>query len=674
MSTSHTFNIDAIVALSADFYDIDKLLNAYKQTSFLQLNNWQRFEFIHTQILDWIKNFTKPVFILPTLLDILDQINKLQLLSIELNLAIFEFWLNNYAYLNAQENYEIRGKITGKWIERSHYQYIFPIGTGKIYEGSHIVAAHLSPDIDTMTASFWGWMDAFSARLGNALHRWSLPGGPPKTPLTNLFTKLIHPSLFALCGQLSNAITINSLDLITHIDNAHRDGNSTLNHPTNSLRLTSNLDEIRQKMADNAFLSVTIPDEKGKEFPVGVIRAGDIHKHKLGTASLRDFCNLEEIKLPTYIQVISAIDHHRCSIKTLEAPTIMIADVQSANVLLAEQAFIINDKYSYGGISEEQLNKQIEQLSSITTTPSNTRVLQRLLQRRLAYARATHFYIHPKRELVEYLSFLYAILDDTDLLAKATMRDVDCVAKLLNRISSLQAERELEIINFDHLALNSDYTKLAVAHILQHKDVFAIYEHIYALRESETEQDLQASLNGENSHIFMDVKEQNGCARIGQTKLFKSNFPFFLAHATAFRSIWHDQSYTAYQHHNRINLHIHMLSTIANAQEMHTNKVGPYEHNDELWFWIAPEEIAIQNLQSFLQKFAQGCQELQKTFSFEFVGMHSNNYVQIFSSIFPEVPYKITEPTIDKSVAIVRFKAGVINSRKAMITPHLPSV
>ena len=34
---------------------------------------------------------------------------------------------------------------------------------GKIYEGTHFVTAHKSPDLDTTIASFWGWLDAFAA-------------------------------------------------------------------------------------------------------------------------------------------------------------------------------------------------------------------------------------------------------------------------------------------------------------------------------------------------------------------------------------------------------------------------------------------------------------------------------------------------------------------------------
>ena len=47
------------------------------------------------------------------------------------------------------------------------------------------------------------------------------------------------------------------------------------------------------------------------------------------------------------------------------------------------------------------------------------------------------FFIHPAREFREYLCFLHAILDDTDLLTKVSSRDLECVAQFLNRLKSL---------------------------------------------------------------------------------------------------------------------------------------------------------------------------------------------------------------------------------------------
>ena len=55
---------------------------------------------------------------------------------------------------------------------------LFPIGMGKMYPGSHFVTAHGSPDLDTTVASFWGWVDAFAARVAEGLQYGMFPAGP----------------------------------------------------------------------------------------------------------------------------------------------------------------------------------------------------------------------------------------------------------------------------------------------------------------------------------------------------------------------------------------------------------------------------------------------------------------------------------------------------------------
>ena len=69
---------------------------------------------------------------------------------------------------------------------------------GKVYEGSHFVAAHRSPDLDTTIASFWGWVDAFGARVSYGLHIWNIPSGPSKNQVENqlLFKDLFGENIF----------------------------------------------------------------------------------------------------------------------------------------------------------------------------------------------------------------------------------------------------------------------------------------------------------------------------------------------------------------------------------------------------------------------------------------------------------------------------------------------
>ncbi len=77
----------------------------------------------------------------------------------------------------------------------------------------------------------------------------------------------------------------------------------------------------------------------------------------------------------------------------------------------------------------------------IPTRPSPHRILLKLLQRReVAHASST-FFIHPDREALEYLHFLYAILDDTDLLSKVSTVDLECVAALFKSTQNLAVEK-----------------------------------------------------------------------------------------------------------------------------------------------------------------------------------------------------------------------------------------
>ena len=85
------------------------------------------------------------------------------------------------------------------WVNISHatnIKFFFPLAWVKVYSGTHFITAHLSPDVDTMIASFWGWMDAFGARIGTGLHLWCLPGGPPDSPFTSIFRDMFGSGLF----------------------------------------------------------------------------------------------------------------------------------------------------------------------------------------------------------------------------------------------------------------------------------------------------------------------------------------------------------------------------------------------------------------------------------------------------------------------------------------------
>lgn len=849
------------------FPNIEETIQSFRLPQFAKLPLRKRFKQINQTLYQLIREIPSPSFALGAVLDYCEKINKEKLLSENYDLSTFEFWLNNFSELSDQENSLIRGKIIGKHIPRSEYQAFFPIGMGKTYFGTHFITAHTSPDVDTMIASFWGWMDAFAARVGSGLHQWCLPGGPPDSPFSGILSEIFGKGFFSGLARPGTALTLTARDLTTQKqftkaladtqistiahgphegaiilvsehggylgdwrssdveyvrqiivliksclhwfeNNLHtqlitlfaktdltvkdlrvfnaaifdvkikdsepvqdfndkqkndlnelfhkvldmegglectfRDFNAALSKlsingmtafqkeveslpsakifdqtgklkenrpqifnylkdlikqldeaifevrtyverldvvlhikykvlgmPYTFITQHSDVDEIRQKMVNRDFLTVNIQEQDGSLFPVGIVRASDLRDQGLGTVSLRDFCNLEEMKMAPYLDVISVVDHHKSSLKTLSVPTALIGDAQSCNVLIAEQMFAINDKYSLGGMTTEQIENQISENTKEATNSSRTRILQKLLQRRIAAGNKSGFAIHPAREYIEYYSCLQAIIDDTDLLTKVSQRDLDCVAQLLNRLKSLSSEREMEIIAFDDLPMDKNFVKASAMRILQQEDMYALYSQIYMLRESEVQENLSLCEKGKPSNIFLDTKEQNGCARVGQTKMFSSNFPFFFEHAKHIREIWLDRSQEVFKEKTEIDLHLHMISTIPSAHEVYHNQIGPYKHQDELWIWIPVTQAGCRHLNSFLSGFQYTMKNYKNSMSLEFIGAPPAEFMEIFEHHFPEIPLKITCSEAEP-FAILSYPAGSVNSRKSMISPNLP--
>ncbi len=852
------------------FSNLDLVINSFQEESFLALSLRKRFKKINQTLCRLIQDAPPQSFLLTAVLDYLERINREKLLTEPFNFASFEFWLNHFSELSDKENYQIRAKIAGKFIPRDTYQVFFPIGMDRYFTGTHFITAHLSPDVDTMIASFWGWLDAFAARVGTGLHLWCLPGGHPDSPVFAIFRDVFGKNSLSYLARTAQTLTLTAMDLVTQhkltkelgytltsaidhglnekavilineqghylgdwrssdvelvrqiiilfksclrwfennlhtklislftkkdlsienlpafnasvfdikikdcepaldfnerqkshlndffykvlkIENGLEGTFGDLNHALDKLSvpemlrfqqevetlpdsyifdiegklledrprifyrldklinnldeaiqqvrnyverldivldikykvlgfpllyisLRSDVDEIRYKMQNYDFLTVVIQEREGSLFPVGIVRAEDLRKQSLGTVTFRDFCNQEEVKMASYLEIISVVDHHKSSLKTLSVPSALMGDVQSCNVLIAEQAFRINDQYSLGGMTPQEIEKQIEEVSHTSPSPKQTRILQRLLQRRMAIQKSHEFYIHPQREFNEYLFFLHAILDDTDLLTKVSNRDIECVMQLLNRLKSLFLSHETEIVNFDDILRDKDFAKTAAHRILQQPDMYSLYKKIYDFKELEVETNLKLCLQGYPSPIFLDTKEQNGCARVGQTKMFASNFSYFLQYADKIRKIWLDQAQEVYQDRPEIDLHIHMISTIASAEEVYTKRVGNYSHRDELWFWIPPTQQAYDHLATFLAGFQYAVREIKDQMILEFLGSNSEDYVKVFSQNFSSISTIIIEHAEKEPlpIAILRFKAGALNSRKSMITPYIP--
>jgi hypothetical protein len=847
-----------IVLSKKSFAGLDAVFREFEKKEFMKLVDRKRSDLLNRALLHLIQKEPEPCFLLSAVLEYIERVDHEKLLE-HYAFNSFEIWLNHDSGLSNEENYRVRAKIAGKFIERGDYQALFPIGMGKVYEGSHIVTAHKSPDLDTTVASFWGWLDAFAARVSDGMHLWNLPGGPPASQIEIdwMFRDLFGSAVFTHLAKMRTALHISASDLMTrtgmiakqlsdsiaNIDhgrdqsavvivddegfylgdwrsidvegvqeiilllssclrwfqnslNLHligffakdplhlkemkpelkkffetriadcepaleftfkqkqktedflvkvlllKEGLATtfeelgkhfgkvgaadfleeagalfdgkghlidqrskifsflekaigrLNgsileirkrlekldialktktevfaHQPTFLSVRADIEEIRSKMGSYPYLTVGYPD-RGKFYPVGIIQAADARKLTLGTVSLRDFCNREEMGIPPYLDVISVIDHHKSILNTTTPPFALIADAQSGNTLVAHQAFIINDRYSVHGQSLSEIEGELKKQMA-DPSPSSARLSQRLLQKRLiAQGKGSH-YIHPEREFIEYLHFLYAILDDTDLLSKVSVIDVECVKELLNRMKSIAFRKESEVLSLDDIPRDKDFAKKAAMRILKNEDMYSLYRKVYAYREKEVEKNMHLAAEAKPSNLFADTKEQNGCCRVGQTKMFAVNLPVFEKNVNSIRRGWLDIAKKVASEKPDIALHIHMVSTIVSAEEVYKGSSSKYPHQDELWIWIPNEEPAIELLKRFLVSFQSSPGLKNNSLEVEFLGDNGEELSQIFKESFVAILQKISKQKLP--IAVLRYNAGSLNSRKAMISPFLPS-
>jgi len=91
-------------------------------------------------------------------------------------------------------------------------------------------------------------------------------------------------------------------------------------HLPQSVSARADIEELRSKIGDYPYLTVTSSDEEGRAEPLGVVHASELYKPILGTVTVRDFCNREETKIPAYFEVISVIDHHKSVFSSLSPP------------------------------------------------------------------------------------------------------------------------------------------------------------------------------------------------------------------------------------------------------------------------------------------------------------------------------------------------------------------
>ncbi|MBS0585479.1 MAG: hypothetical protein JSR76_04175 [Verrucomicrobia bacterium] len=429
-------------------------------------------------------------------------------------------------------------------------------------------------------------------------------------------------------------------------------------------------DEIRAEMKHYFHLTV-VYKEGEKLYPLGIIHSEDVSRKTIGSSSWNDFSNPFETDSREEVEVISIIDHHKTTLASKKAVLGILKDVQASNTIFANLAFEINDLYSTNGMSLQEIDQEIKELSQNLDASVNVRILQRLLKRKKAALTARPFYISTDRELLEYYQFIFAIFDDTDLLTKVTGADVDCMRDLINRFKSLLLKKEVEVINFDEISRSDPlYAKKAAKKILQNPDVYSLYASIYHAKEEMVDKILLETEEGHDTSFFQDTKLLSGYAEVGQFKFFAKNEPTLRRRMAHLRSLWLKRCVKKSEENPDASLFIFMLSTLSSAQELFSGVSDKNSYKDELWFWV-PEENkkAAYQLTAFLEEFRSCPAMKNQDWEIEFLGK-DRGYEKAFAEILQR-PFVAEHSKCELSAVVVKVPQKCIKSRKSDIAVYL---
>jgi hypothetical protein len=859
------------------FPGVDTLLEFFKQDSFKNRSSIDRNEVVNRKLLDFIESAPKNSFLLVEVINYLEAITKFDILDGTYNLTAFERWLNQLSGLNYEDNRRIRGKIVGLYVPRDEFCGIFPVSQNKVHPGTHTVTAHTPPDLDSLTGSFIGWLDAFACRVGSTLTVWNVPLGMPGPVASRLFIELYGEPIFERIAKNKTLISHVAMDIVTQerlitakgdinirhlnhdrhrnhiiyvdengfflgdwrvsdvdavaqvqrllnmcmhayekevvhsitklfsdphfnrtacnallrnllnktvpefsmqayrlsevqtqqldiylnkvlgVSNGYRSSidqffarvdqltnstfylygqelrklsdpdfydndqradfsceeifsifhkaydllmentkilrnyldrldvamaikNEILGYKPTMVSTKAEINEIHSKIKDYRHITVVFTDKSGRRVPVGVIHYDDLENPIQGTISFRDFCNYDEIKLQDYLEVVSAIDHHRTTLSTQKAMVLSVADVQSSNVITAEKAFEINDRFSTRGQTVESIQAQLEEIHAKKEhSGCDLRILEKLYKKKRALinSRQGEFFVNPDREMQEYLLCLNAIIDDTDLLNKCGWRDLLAIAELLNRIKSLQLGIEVELLDFSEIPKDRRELKRCIREVLENKELYSFYKVVYDHRESVVNQLILSVEPTSDSRFFEDRKIQNQACLISQFKLFPRNWETFRKHRSTVLLNWMYLSRQARRKDSGVDFFLHMLSTIPGAQEAYHNISVNVDQDDEFWLSGMPDaDESVSRMRQFFISMRKSPNHQNINLRCQIEGQNGR-HKQIFESILKdtlgqsEFPF-IENPDLPYPVIVFRFNQGTLNSRKAHITPLLP--
>jgi hypothetical protein len=432
-------------------------------------------------------------------------------------------------------------------------------------------------------------------------------------------------------------------------------------------------EEILEAMQGKTHLTVNYL-ENGEKFPLGVIFAEDLMKKVIATTSWNDFSNPRETDYKEYVEVISFIDHHKSDVTTQRPALGMVrADAQSSNSIIARINFEMNDKFSIAGMQKASIEEQIHNKMQEKPSLQNSRILARLFQKRNVIETKNGFYVSEEREILEYLQFIFAILDDTDLLTKVTEYDVDTMASLLNRLKTLKLKEEVEVVNFDDLDRNDvEFSKKAANKLLKNSDLHSLYGVIYKAKEESINKLILETARGDQTHFFQDTKVLGlgSYVAVGQFKHFVKNEPVIRSHMNKIRSAWVERSKKMAKEREEISLHMFMMSTVSSADELFSDKPFKPNYMDELWIWVAEDKKGLHHLKNFVKEFSNSKRGQDLDFVLEFSG-DAHVYESIFDEVYKGQKLQKVFLKDGPSMAVLKVAVGSMKSRKTDLAVYL---
>ncbi|MCH9811819.1 hypothetical protein K0U07_03535, partial [bacterium] len=434
----------------------------------------------------------------------------------------------------------------------------------------------------------------------------------------------------------------------------------------------SHLDDyatIVEKMGTYPHLTV-VYEEKDRLTPLGVIHARDLKKETLATVSVRDFSNNDEMDKAPYMDIISCIDHHKSTFATNKPARIVVSDAQSSNSIIAAINMAINEGYATRGYSLAQVEKQIKERGAAKTT-SDMRLMKRLLSKKEALLQKQVHFIAPEKEFLDYYHFLFAILDDTDLLTKVTPFDVCVVRDLLNNMKSLMLKSEVEIVHFDGLDKEArDFAYVAARKLLQTHDLYSLYHANYQKREQKIDEMLKKATSTYEKAFFQDTKVLSKYAQVGQVKLFSSNHMVLSKKRADIQKHWLKRCQLAADKNSDLSVFVFMVSTVDSADDLFAGGVKKESKiHDEIWITcLDGDRNSYEKARKFLERLLKSPKVYPQTVDLHLYGKMTDAH-EASSKVSGRVAVSSGKGKIPLAEVLVDLKS--IKSRKSDIAPYL---